>query len=239
MTMRSQPGPAAKSRVFVVDDHPIVRQGLALMINREPDLEVCGEAEDAHAAVAAIERLRPDVVVVDISLHGPDGIELVKTIRARDAHLPLLVLSMHDESIYAERALRAGAHGYIMKQEATERVLIAIRRILNGDVYLSDSAASRVVNQYVRGSAGAIPAPVSVLSDRELEVFCLIGQGRGTREIADTLHLSVKTVETYQTHIKEKLSLRNARELVQHAIEWNLHRIDRSTHALIPSGNPR
>jgi DNA-binding NarL/FixJ family response regulator len=213
---------AARSRVFVVDDHPIVRQGLAMMINRESDLEVCGEAEDALAAVVAIERLRPDVVVVDISLHGPDGIELVKTIRTRDAHLPVLVLSMHDESIYAERALRAGANGYIMKQEATERVLIAIRRILNGDVYLSHSAASRVVNQFVRGSAGPIPAPVSVLSDRELEVFCLIGQGRGTREIADTLHLSVKTVESYQTHIKEKLSLRNARELVQHAIEWNL-----------------
>jgi DNA-binding NarL/FixJ family response regulator len=223
MTMRSQPAVTpAKSRVFVVDDHPIVRQGLALMINREADLMVCGEAEEAQAALAVFEELKPDVLVVDISLPGPDGIDLVKAIRARNTRVPVLVLSMHDESIYAERALRAGANGYIMKQEATERVLIAIRRILKGEVYLSDSAASRMVNQYVRKAAGASPSPVSVLSDRELEVFRLIGQGHGTREIADTLHLSVKTVETYQTHIKDKLSLRNARELVQHAIEWNL-----------------
>ena len=223
MATRTHPMPApAKSRVFVVDDHPIVRQGLALMINREPDLVVCGEAEEAQAALIAIEELRPDVLVVDISLPGPDGIDLVKTVRARQASLPVLVLSMHDESIYAERALRAGANGYIMKQEATERVLIAIRRILKGEVYLSDRAASRVVKQYMRGSAAARPSPLSDLSDRELEVFRLIGEGHGTREIADALRLSVKTVETYQTHIKDKLSLRNARELVQHAIEWNL-----------------
>jgi DNA-binding NarL/FixJ family response regulator len=212
----------AKSRVFIVDDHPIVRQGLALMINREQDLVVCGEAEEAQSALVAIEELRPDVLVVDISLNGPDGIDLVKAIRTRHATMPVLVLSMHDESIYAARALRGGANGYIMKQEATELVLIAIRRILKGDVYLSDRAASRVVDQCVRGSAAANPSPVFALSDRELEVFRLIGQGQATREIADTLHLSVKTVETYQTHIKEKLSLRNARELVQHAIEWNL-----------------
>jgi len=220
--MRSRAGPAARSRVFVVDDHPIVRQGLALLINREPDLVVCGEAEEAQGALAAIEEMRPDILVVDISLHGPDGIDLVKAIRTRHAGLPVLVLSMHDESIYAERALRAGANGYIMKQEATERVLIAIRRILKGEVYLSDGAASRVVKQYVRGPGAARPSPVSDLSDRELEVFRLIGEGHGTREIADALRLSVKTVETYQTHIKEKLALRNARELVQHAIEWNL-----------------
>jgi DNA-binding NarL/FixJ family response regulator len=240
MAMRSQAiSAAAKSRVFVVDDHPIVRQGLALMINREPDLVVCGEAEEAQSALTAIEELRPDVVIVDISLNGPDGIDLVKTIRCRHASMPVLVLSMHDESVYAERALRAGANGYIMKQEATERVLIAIRRILKGEVYLSDRAASRVVNQFVRGSTAATPPPMSALSDRELEVFRLIGQGHGTREIADTLHLSIKTVETYQTHIKDKLSLRNARELVQHAVEWYL------TALLLPhapsahSGNPR
>jgi DNA-binding NarL/FixJ family response regulator len=223
MAMRSQAlSVAGKSRVFVVDDHPIVRQGLALLINREPDLVVCGEAEDAHAALTAIEELRPDILVVDISLQGPDGIDLVKTIRTKHVGMPVLVLSMHDESIYAERALRAGANGYIMKQEATERVLIAIRRILKGEVYLSDRAASRVVDQCVRRSPAADHSPVSDLSDRELEVFRLIGQGHGTREIADTLRLSVKTVETYQTHIKEKLSLRNARELLQRAIEWNL-----------------
>jgi DNA-binding NarL/FixJ family response regulator len=215
--------PAAKKRVFVVDDHPIVREGLTLLINREADLVVCGEAEEAQAALAAISRCHPDVVVVDISLSGPDGLDLIKTLRAT-AGPPMLVLSMHDELIYAERALRAGASGYIMKQEGTQRVLVALRRILKGEVYLSDRAASRMVQHYVRGPA-AVTRPVEAeLSDRELEVYRLIGDGHGTRQIAEQLHLSVKTVETYQAHIKEKLSLRNARELVQHAIEWNLTR---------------
>ena len=212
---------AKKHRILVVDDHPIVRQGMALLINREADLEVCGEAEEASAALAAIERLRPDFVIVDLSLNGPDGMDLIKAIRTRSAALPVLVLSMHDELTYAERALRAGANGYIMKQEATTRVLTAVRRILKGEVYLSDRAASRVVQQYVRGSARDT-SPIAELSDRELEVFRLIGQGHGTRQIAEELHLSVKTVESYQAHIKEKLSLRSARELVQHAILWSL-----------------
>jgi DNA-binding NarL/FixJ family response regulator len=211
-----------KSKIFVVDDHPIVRQGLGLLINREPDMIVCGAAEETQSALRAIPTLQPDVMVVDISLNGPDGLELVKTIRTRDANLPILVLSMHDESIYAERALRAGANGYIMKQEATEKVLVAIRRILRGDVYLSDHVSSKMLQQYVRGSSTARESPVADLSDRELEVFRLVGEGHGTRQIAEELHLSVKTVETYQAHIKEKLSLRNARELVQHAIEWHL-----------------
>jgi DNA-binding NarL/FixJ family response regulator len=211
-----------KSKIFVVDDHPIVRQGLGLLINREPDMIVCGAAEEAQSALRAIPTLQPDVMVVDISLSGPDGLELVKTIRTRDANMPILVLSMHDESIYAERALRAGANGYIMKQEATEKVLVAIRRILRGEVYLSDRVSSKMLQQYVRGSSTARESPVADLSDRELEVFRLVGEGHGTRQIAEELHLSVKTVETYQAHIKEKLSLRNARELVQHAIEWHL-----------------
>jgi DNA-binding NarL/FixJ family response regulator len=211
-----------KSKIFVVDDHPIVRQGLGLLINREPDMIVCGAAEETQSALRAIPTLQPDVMVVDISLSGPDGLELVKTIRTRDANLAILVLSMHDESIYAERALRAGANGYIMKQEATEKVLVAIRRILRGEVYLSDRVSSKMLQQYVRGSSTARESPVADLSDRELEVFRLVGEGHGTRQIAEELHLSVKTVETYQAHIKEKLSLRNARELVQHAIEWHL-----------------
>jgi DNA-binding NarL/FixJ family response regulator len=211
-----------KSKIFVVDDHPIVRQGLGLLINREPDMIVCGAAEETQSALRAIPTLQPDVMVVDISLTGPDGLELVKMIRTRDANLPILVLSMHDESIYAERALRAGANGYIMKQEATEKVLVAIRRILRGEVYLSDRVSSKMLQQYVRGSSTARESPVADLSDRELEVFRLVGEGHGTRQIAEELHLSVKTVETYQAHIKEKLSLRNARELVQHAIEWHL-----------------
>jgi DNA-binding NarL/FixJ family response regulator len=213
--------PPIKTRVFVVDDHPIVRQGLALLINREPDLEVCGEAEEARGALDALDGAQPDILIVDISLSGPDGIELIKTIRGRGITVPVLVLSMHDELIYAERALRAGANGYIMKQEATERVLTALRRIRMGDVYLSDRAASRVVQQYVRGATAQHPS-VSDLSDRELEVFRLIGEGHGTRQIAEALHLSVKTVETHQAHIKEKLTLRTARELVQYAVEWNL-----------------
>jgi DNA-binding NarL/FixJ family response regulator len=211
-----------KYKVYVVDDHPIVRQGLALMINREADMFVCGEAEEAHSALQAMTTVQPDVMIVDISLIGPDGIELVKSIRARNASLPILMLSMHDESTYAERAIRAGANGYIMKQEATEKVLVALRRILNGGVYLSDRIAGKMLQQYVRGTTVVQHSPVADLSDRELEVFRLIGDGHGTRQIAEELHLSIKTVETYQAHIKEKLSLRNARELMQHAIEWNL-----------------
>jgi DNA-binding NarL/FixJ family response regulator len=223
MNTKASAGTASrKSKIFVVDDHPIVRQGLGLLINREPDMIVCGAAEETQSALRAIPTLQPDVMVVDISLNGPDGLELVKTIRTRDANLPILVLSMHDESIYAERALRAGANGYIMKQEATEKVLVAIRRILRGEVYLSDRVSSKMLQQYVRGSSTARESPVADLSDRELEVFRLVGEGHGTRQIAEELHLSVKTVETYQAHIKEKLSLRNARELVQHAIEWHL-----------------
>jgi DNA-binding NarL/FixJ family response regulator len=211
---------AKKNRVLVVDDHPIVRQGMALLINREPDLEVCGEAEEAGAAMDAIERLRPDIVIVDLSLNGPDGMDLIKAIRGRSS-VPVLVLSMHDELTYADRVLRAGANGYIMKQEATARVLTAMRKILSGDVYLSDRASNRVVQQFVRGSVRD-KSPIAGLSDRELEVFRLIGEGHTTRQIAEELHLSVKTVESYQAHIKEKLSLRSARELVQHAILWSL-----------------
>jgi DNA-binding NarL/FixJ family response regulator len=211
-----------KSKIFVVDDHPIIRQGLGLLINREADLIVCGAAEEGQSAVRALSTLQPDLLIVDLSLGGPDGLELVKTIRARDSQLPILVLSMHDELIYAERALRAGANGYIMKQEATEKVLVAVRRLLRGEIYLSDRVSSKMLQQYVRGSSIARQSPVADLSDRELEVFRLVGEGHGTRQIAEELHLSVKTVETYQAHIKEKLSLRNARELVQHAIEWHL-----------------
>jgi DNA-binding NarL/FixJ family response regulator len=212
-----------KCRVLLVDDHPIVRQGLALLIDREGDLSVCGEADGAHSAFHAIETLRPDVVVLDISLSGPDGLDVLKEIRMKTASLPVLILSMHDESIYAERAMRAGANGYIMKQEATEKVLVAIRRILQGEVYLSDRLTNTMLQQYMRGVSPTKMSPLVSLTDRELEVFRLIGEGHGTRQIADELHLSVKTIESYQAHIKEKLALRNARELVQHAIEWTVN----------------
>jgi DNA-binding NarL/FixJ family response regulator len=213
---------APKCKVFLVDDHPIVRQGLALFIEREPDLMVCGEAEDATSALQAIRDAAPDFVILDISLNGPDGLELLKTLRVRYPNLPALVLSMHDESVYAERALRAGANGYIMKQEAADKVITAIRHILGGDVYLSDRLTKQMLQQFVNGSISPRD-PLAKLSDRELEVFRLIGAGHGTRQIADELHVSTKTVESYQAHIKEKLALRNARELVQHAVEWSLN----------------
>ena len=220
---KTRSGPSApRCKVFLVDDHPIVRQGLALFIDREPDLMVCGEADDTTSALQAIRESTPDFVVLDISLDGPDGLELLKTLRVRYPNLPVLVLSMHDESVYAERALRAGANGYIMKQEATDRVLTAIRHILGGDVYLSDRLTKRMLQQFVNGSISPRD-PLAKLSNRELEVYRLIGAGHGTRQIADELHVSTKTVESYQAHIKEKLALRNARELVQHAVEWSVN----------------
>lgn len=212
-------GPA-KRNIFIVDDHPIVRQGLALLINRESDLAVCGDAEEAGAALRLIESSMPDLVVVDISLNGPDGLDLLKDIRARYPGLPVLILSMLDEVLYAERALRAGASGYIMKQEATEKVLVAIRRILDGEIYVSDQMSNKMLHRFVGNAPVEDRSPVACLTDRELEVFRLIGEGQGTRQIAEKLHISVKTVESYQAHIKDKLALKNSRELVQHAIQW-------------------
>lgn len=223
----------ARSAVFIVDDHPIVRQGLALLINREPDLIVCGDAEEAGSALGQIEALKPALVVVDISLNGPDGLDLLKNLRARDPKLPVLILSMLDESLYAERALRAGASGYIMKQEATERVLVAIRRILAGEIYVSDRMADRMLHRFVGGADVEERSPIACLTDRELEVFRLIGQGNGTRQIAEQLHISVKTVESYQAHIKEKLSLKSGRELVQSAIQWTVS--DRASGEIHPA----
>jgi DNA-binding NarL/FixJ family response regulator len=224
MASRSHSGiSGSKAKIFLVDDHPIVRQGLTVLINREPDMEVCGEADNAPAAMQGLAAAQPDAALIDISLEGPDGLELLKTIRIKEPILPVLILSMHDESTYAERSLRAGANGYIMKQEATERVLVAIRRILEGKVYLSERLTNKMLEQFVCGSTSSKGSsksdPLGTLSDRELEGYRLIGAGHGTRQIAEALHVSVKTVESYQAHLKEKLSLRNARELVQHAIE--------------------
>jgi DNA-binding NarL/FixJ family response regulator len=222
MTHRLENAAVTKKRIMVVDDHPIVRQGLALLINREPDLLVCGEAEEAMGAMHVLASARPDLLIVDISLNGPDGIDLLKNLRTTHPNLPVLILSMHDESIYAERALRAGANGYIMKQEATENVLVAVRRILGGEIYVSTRIANDMLRHYITGSGTLRNSSIEDLSDRELEVFRLIGDGHGTRQIAEELHLSVKTVESYQAHIKEKLSLRSSRELMQRAIQWNM-----------------
>jgi DNA-binding NarL/FixJ family response regulator len=222
-TIVDKVGAIFKKTVLIVDDHPLMRQGLSLLINQQQDMQVCGEAEEAQAAMQAIAQKKPDILILDISLNGPDGLELLKTIRASDPGLPVLVLSMHDEAIYAERALRARANGYIMKHEATEKVLVALRRILNGEVYLSDRMSNKMLQQFIGGTPSLIQSRISLLSDRELEVFCRIGEGHATREIAEELHLSVKTVETYQAHIKEKLALRSGRELIQHAIQWKIN----------------
>ena len=210
----------SKRTVFVIDDHPIVREGLTQLINREPDLTVCGTAEDIYEALKAMQTLKPDIVLADISLKGADGIELIKNLKIRMPALPVLVLSIHDESIYAPRALRAGARGFIMKQEATENVLLALRRVLSGEIYLSKRMANKMLQQFVGAPGTAQKFSIDRLSDRELEVFRLIGQGHGTRRIAEELRLSVKTVESYREHIKEKMTLSDASELVQHAIQW-------------------
>jgi DNA-binding NarL/FixJ family response regulator len=209
---------AVKRKVLVVDDHPIVREGMALLINREPDLTVCADAEESNAALEAIDNLRPDLAIVDISLPGRDGLELLKMIRAKDPQMPVLILSMHGETTYAERALRAGANGYIMKQEATDKVLVAIRRILNREIYVSEEIGNRLL-RHLAGARDSERSPMDGLSDRELEVFRRMGEGQSTRQIAEELHLSVKTIETHQARLKEKLSLRTSRELVQYAIE--------------------
>jgi len=208
-----------KKRILIVDDHPIVRQGLSMLINRNEDLLVCGHAANASEAMEAVRVLKPDMVIVDISLKDASGIELIKDIKAYDAALPVLTLSMHEESLYAERSLRAGAKGYIMKQEGTEKLISAIRTVLAGELYISDRLAGRLINKMVSGGERR-GSPLDSLSDRELEVFLLIGRGQRTREISNQLHLSPKTVETYRSHIKEKLNLGNSTELLQHAIQW-------------------
>ncbi|MFO1496924.1 MAG: response regulator transcription factor [Verrucomicrobiota bacterium] len=209
-----------KRRVLLVDDHPIVREGLTEMINHEEDLQVCGTAEEMNQSLDQIEKIKPDMVVLDISLKGSNGIEVLKNIKVRYPKLLVLVLSMHDETLYALRALRAGAAGYIMKQEPAERVLSAIRQVLNGEISLSANMEKKMMKQLVGGRAARTGSPLEDLSDRELEVFRLIGKGYSTRQIAEELHLSIKTIESHRAHIKEKLNLKNAMELVQHAIQW-------------------
>jgi DNA-binding NarL/FixJ family response regulator len=209
-----------KRRVLVIDDHPIFRQGIAELINHENDIEVCGEAETMQQALAAMETLNPDLAIVDITLKGANGIELIKSAKIQHPKIPLLVLSMHDESLYAERALRAGARGYVMKQAAPEQVMNAIRRVISGELYVSPVMGDRMIQKLVGGPEAGNGSPVHNLSDRELEVLALIGQGHGTRQIAEELHLSVKTVESHRAHIKEKLNLKTAPEMVRFAVQW-------------------
>ncbi len=211
------------ARVLIVDDHPAVREGLALRISRQADLEVCGEAADVADAVRLVSSTHPDVAVIDISLKTGDGIDLIKRIKARDASVRMLVWSMHSEALYAERALRAGAMGYINKEHATDRIIEAIRRVLDGRVYLSEHIADRLLHRAVgRASQSVEGEPVESLSDRELEVFQLIGQGLDTHQIAERMRLSPKTVETYRSRIKEKLNLLRGAELMQRAVQWSM-----------------
>jgi DNA-binding NarL/FixJ family response regulator len=206
-------------KVLVIDDHPIVRQGLVELINRENDMTVCGQAESGATALELTEKAQPDLALVDISLEDINGLVLVKGLKSRQRNLRVLILSMHDEALYAERALRAGAHGYIMKREAPTKVIAGIRRVLAGDVYLSDEISARIMRKFASGS-DTDESHVARLSDRELEVYNHIGQGLKTSQIASKLNLSVKTIETYREHIKEKLGLNDATELVQSAIKW-------------------
>ena len=210
----------AKARVLVVDDHPIVRQGVVQLLNCEPDFRVCAEAADARRALAAIAEIKPDLGIIDICLQGTNGIELIKNIVAQWPDFPILALSMHDELLYAERALRAGAKGYVMKQEAPEKLTEALRRILNGQIYVSENLSDWMMRKAIDGKALQDPSPVGGLSDRELEVLQLIGQGCGTRQIANDLGLSVKTIESHRAHIKEKLNLKTAPEMVRFAVQW-------------------
>jgi DNA-binding NarL/FixJ family response regulator len=212
--------PFGKRRIFLVEDHPVTREGFAQLINYQTDLEVCGQAGTAVKALAGITETKPHLVIVDISLAESNGIELIKQIRSRHAQLPTLVLSTHDEGLYAERAVRAGARGYVMKQAPTTEVMKAIRDVLQGELFLSENMRNRMVRQHLQGSKAERPSEMSALSDRELEVFELIGNGHTTRRIAGKLRLSVSTVETYRAHIKEKLRLENGMDLVRRAVEW-------------------
>ena len=211
----------AKTRILIVDDHPMMRQGLAQLVNNEPDLSVCCEVENAHQALAAIDKALPDLVLADITLPDKGGIELIKDIQAIHPGLAVLVISMHDESLYAERVLRAGGRGYIMKQEGGKKLMEAIRQVLSGQIYVSEKMSARILESFSgRRSPGADKSPVENLTDREFEVFQLIGQGKGTRQIAEKLHLSVKTVEVHRVNIKTKLKLESATELIRFAVRW-------------------
>lgn len=208
-----------KKRVFIVDDHPIMRQGLAQLIAHEAGLEVAGEASDAGAAITGVENTHPDLVIIDISLPGKNGLELIKDLRAAHKTTALLVHSMHDEGLYAERVLRAGAQGYIMKHEGGKKVMEAIRRVLAGEIHVSEAMSGKILEMF-SGRRQPTTDPVKALSDRQFEVFQMIGQGRGTRAIAADLNVSIKTVDAHRANIKSKLRLKDGNELVRYAVRW-------------------
>jgi len=210
-----------KRKVLVVDDHPVLREGLTYLIDDQQDMMVCGTSEDIPEAIRAIQSLKPDIVTVDISLKEASGLDLIKDIKAQFPGLPVLALSVHPEQFYAERAIRAGAKGYITKREDTEEIIAAIREVLDGGIYLSGRMTKKLLHGLVGSNKSDLEtSPVDRLTDRELEVFTLLGQGRSTRQIAEHLHVSIKTVETYRLRITAKLNLDNASELLQSAFQW-------------------
>jgi DNA-binding NarL/FixJ family response regulator len=235
---KAVPPTLAKRRIFLVDDHPIVQQALADMINHEDDLEVCGSTKDARGTLEQINTLHPDLVILDLALRGANGIELLKDIRVHYPKQLVLMLSMHDESVYALRALRAGAAGYIMKAEATIRLLEAVRLVLDGGVYLSERMQKRVLGRMGHSHADDAPQqPLDELSDRELEVLRLLGQAFSTRQIANELHLSVKTIESHRAHLKEKLHLKSGVDLIQYALRLQRERFEQPADLPTPGSS--
>jgi len=209
-----------RKRVLIVDDHPVTSLGIAAMIEKEPDLVVCGKAQDANSALAAVEKLSPDLAVVDVFLHSCGGLNLIKDIKTRRPELAVLVFSIHDESFYAERALRAGARGYISKRESPDQFIKAVREVLNGGIYVGEKTTSEILRRFVTGRKDSGKSSLNGLTDREFQVFQFIGEGLQTRQIAERLHVSVKTIETHREHIKKKLDLDSAGKLAKYAIQW-------------------
>lgn len=211
---------SSKRKVFLVDDHPLVREWLTTLINQQTDLTICGEAEDAPSALQAIEKIQPDAAVIDITLASGSGIELIKDLKRCCPRVAIVVLSMHDESLYAERTLRAGARGYVTKRETTKKVVAAIRKVLEGGIYVSEDFAASMAEKLMQGRDTAGGSPVGELSDRELEVFEMLGRGLETRQIGESLCISMKTVQAYCARIKEKLNVKTANELMREAVRW-------------------
>ena len=218
--IQATPTAATGKRLLVVDDHPVFRHGICQLLEQFSEVAVCGEAANAQHALEAMRQLKPEVVLMDVSMPGTNGIELIKHMLAEQPALLIIMISMHDESLYALRALRAGAKGYVMKQQAMENIMEALRKVIGGGIYISPQFAEKLIFKTIQGSECDLGSPVDKLSDRELEVLQLFGRNKTTREIAEALHLSVKTVETHRLHIKEKLGFKDADEMMKFAIEW-------------------
>jgi DNA-binding NarL/FixJ family response regulator len=224
MAKKSQaPAQSVKKRVLIVDDHPIFRAGLIGLVNIESDLMVCGEAQDAVQALQALDKQHPDLILLDMGLPGKSGLELLKDIRAMSPRMPVLIISMHDETLYAERIIRAGGRGYIMKQEGPEKIIQAIRRVLSGGISVSESISLQILDALSGPKGGG--TSISKLTDREFEVYRLLGQGKEPHEISRLLHISIKTVDTHRMNIRRKLGLRNATELIHHATRWTAEQL--------------